>query len=47
MAEKEPSHSQEVTGRVARIRRATLIFAKESNVTAFSVDARLLGIQPL
>ena len=44
MAEKERSHSQDVTGRVARILRATLMFAKESKLIALSVDATLLGM---
>ena len=43
MAEKLRSHSQDVTGRVARILRATLMFAKESKLIALSVDATLLG----
>ena len=47
MAEKERSHSQDVTGRVARILRATLMFAKESKLIALSVDATLLGHEPL
>ena len=47
MAEKERSHSQDITGRVARILRATLMFAKESKLIALSVDATLLGHEPL
>ena len=47
MAEKERSHSQDVTGREARILRATLMFAKESKLIALSVDATLLGHEPL
>ena len=43
MAEKERSHSQDVTGRVARILRATLMFAKELKLIALSVDATLFG----
>ena len=43
MAEKERSHSQDVTGRVPRILRATLMFANESKLIALSVDATLLG----
>ena len=43
MAEKERSHSQDVTGRVPRILRATLIFANESKLIALSMDATLLG----
>ena len=44
MAEKERSHSQDVTGsRVARILRATLMFANQSKLIALSVDATILG----
>ena len=41
MAEKERSHSQDVTGKVARIRRAILMLAKESKLIALSVEATL------
>ena len=47
MAETERSHLQDVTGSVARILRATLMFAKESKLMALSVDATLLGHEPL
>ena len=42
MAEKERSHTQEVTGKVARIRRAILMLAKESKLIALSVEATLV-----
>ena len=45
MAEK--SVHTHITGRVARILRATLMFAKESKLIALSVDATLLGHEPL
>ena len=46
-AEMERSHSQDVTGRVAKIRRAILMFSKPSKFKALSVEAALSGREPL
>ena len=44
--EKDLSHSQEVEGNVASIRRATLMFSNPGNNTNLSVLAIVSGQQP-